>query len=188
MKVLIIDFDDSFTYNIFSELFKRGVESEVISYQEILKNQNRLTPYQRIILGPGPGHPRDYQSFQRPLKKILQTPEVFTLGICLGHQLLWSFYGGEVRASQKPLHGQSVSWTIPSWDYFSPQILGKKVAVQRYNSLSCRGKIKAQEVKNIALHEGEVFAVQYHRAISFQFHPESLGTNYPEFYFNPFLL
>ena len=59
-KIQIIDFNDSFTQNIRSELHIHGLSSDVVNCNmldsDFLTNDRGV-----IILGPGPGHPDDYQ-------------------------------------------------------------------------------------------------------------------------------
>ena len=69
-KVIIIDFFDSFTYNIASQLNQFGLKAKVISYDRLNTIDRYLNAKgNAIIYGPGPGHPDDY-----PIaKKLFET-------------------------------------------------------------------------------------------------------------------
>ena len=109
--VFILDFEDSFTYNIASEMEKVGFCTEVIGFSAIkdfLARVSRSNEYRRVLVyGPGPGSPDDYRDLCPLIRPLLQDKNIFHLGICLGHQLLWAAKEN-IRsiASKRPMHGQ----------------------------------------------------------------------------------
>ena len=73
MNVTICDFEDSFTYNIFSELNRIGVDSNVVSFsgiKEFLQKMMNTKDRHVIILGPGPGHPSEYLFLQETILNL----------------------------------------------------------------------------------------------------------------------
>jgi len=87
------------------------------------------------------------------------------MGICLGHQMLGLIDKKMVSKAQEQIHGQTI---FIEFD-------GQERAVQRYNSL--------------AVYEDgtEVSIRRFERGISYQFHPESVGTDSNSLYFRELL-
>ncbi|RLA64156.1 MAG: hypothetical protein DRQ88_11465 [Epsilonproteobacteria bacterium] len=181
-KVLIFDFNDSFTYNVACELYQLGIKTEVIAKENILETLEKVVADLKkcvLIYGPGPGHPDDYAELFPLMMRGLEHPNIFNFGICLGHQLLWRARGLKVIPSKFPIHGQEFKFNIPHWEEFEENLWGKKVDVQRYNSLV----VESSDEQTFSFHQGEVMASRFDRGISFQFHPESVGTENPAIFF-----
>ena len=90
------------------------------------------------------------------------------MGICLGHQILALIDGLFVRRSMRPMHGQQVKI-----DFNNQNIL-----VQRYNSLAVYVSEK---------NDNEILIRNWDRGISYQFHPESIGTERSPLFFKDLL-
>jgi anthranilate/para-aminobenzoate synthase component II len=162
-KIYIVDFDDSFTYNIASELFPLISKIEVINYKDFFSNDSLLLLIENnnypfaIILGPGPGTPIQYQKYFSLIKKFKKNKNIFLMGICLGHQIFSLIDGLIIKSSKNPKHGIQEDISFDD----------KIVKVQRYNSLA------VYETKT-SLKEIQIRT--WDRGISYQFHPESIGT------------
>ena len=167
MQAIVVDFEDSFTYNIVQHLYLAGITYQVIPWRDYGKFTSEDFPPSLIVLGPGPGVASDYQ--------IALPAQHFYLGICLGHQLLGLAHGFELY-QHHPLHGQAVEVVIPHWNCFAPAHRGERARVQRYNSWSLRGKGRG-EISNCGMF------LRGHNFLSYQFHPESLATSHPERFF-----
>lgn len=183
--VIILDFFDSFTYNIANEVSKLGPSVRVVQNSlKIWQKIETLNKRKVIILGPGPGHPDDYQIFFPLIKKSFKNINLNFLGICLGHQLIWRIKGEQVLKSQNPIHGRAVPFKIPPWEeFFKKKDWGFETLVQRYNSLTVIPSVKNK--KNFSMAGGEVMAGRFERGLTYQFHPESVGTTNPEIFFEP---
>ena len=86
MKVLLIDNYDSFTYNLYHYLssLKCKVEvyrNDIIGIQKIKKKN-----YKKIVISPGPGHPKQAGNCLKIVKYFYRTIPI--LGVCLGHQII----------------------------------------------------------------------------------------------------
>lgn len=168
-KIIIIDFEDSFTYNIASVLFPLNSSVKVISHQDffIFKMRELLESKEKhaVILGPGPGHPDAYQKYFAQIEVLRSLPQFYVMGVCLGHQMLGLIDGKLVEKAQEQIHGQTI---FIEFD-------GVERPVQRYNSL--------------AVYENglEVNIRRFERGISYQFHPESVGTDSNSLYFKELL-
>ncbi|MBT7766477.1 MAG: hypothetical protein HN730_04930 [Bdellovibrionales bacterium] len=207
LHVRLIDFYDSFTHNIVSELHHLEIKCQVIpidrwhllwsqgAYSQ-LGHENRR---EVIIWGPGPGHPDDYLSkynIVEMVDSLSQRKNIFQLGICLGHQLIWRAFGVRSLKSDTPLHGGKVELKLPLWCDRSLKGTSQKIWVQRYNSLnlSYEDYTKLRDNQElVAKHgdlklyfqSGECLLGKFCRGITYQFHPESVGTSYRSLFFRP---
>lgn len=173
IKATLIDFEDSFTYNLVQELLVAGFNVEVINWKDFEANPSEGL----LVLGPGPGHPSDYQSIFPLLKSWLSDKKPF-FGVCLGHQIFWLLQNEEVVRSKLPLHGQKIKLNLTSeWREWL-QISGE-VYVQRYNSLAVLSQASTRNpyVKNF-IQDDEILITRSESVITYQFHPESIGTTY----------
>ena len=185
-KISLIDFNDSFSHNILSCLYEMNLGCDLVNYKNI---DHSLTSHNVniIILGPGPGHPRDYNFLLAPwLKKWLSNSSVHILGICLGHQIILDFLGFKLYKRISPSHGISKKILIPEWnDYFNLSEQSQIIKVQEYNSLFVR---PSKSHSNISVDyisiDDEIVMAKNDRFISYQFHPESIGTENSDLFFN----
>jgi anthranilate/para-aminobenzoate synthase component II len=173
-KIYIIDFEDSFTYNIATELYAEEKRIEIISHLDFFSEDffsiffNNIVKPTAVILGPGPGSPEEYRHYFSKIIELKYGPSLFLMGICLGHQLLGLIDGLSVRSSFKPIHGEQIKIN------FKNQI----IQVQRYNSLALFESRNSSE---------EIQIRQWERGVSYQFHPESIGTEKKSLFFKDLL-
>lgn len=164
-KIIIIDFEDSFTYNIASVLYPFEKSITVISHYDFFDSHlhRYLNSQERhaLILGPGPGHPNEHHKYFVQIAKFRKLKNFYIMGICLGHQILGAIDGIEVVKAQEQIHGQTIQ----------VKFFNKKRSVQRYNSLA------------LSRNGAEVNMRRFKRGISYQFHPESVGTDSGPLYF-----
>ena len=179
-KALLVDFEDSFTFNVVQELTEIGLRVKVIPWTEF----KSVSEHELLVLGPGPGHPDEYQQifdvirdWQAASKKIF--------GICLGHQILWRLKGFQVVQSAFPLHGQKILLNL-SEDWQEWLNLPAEIWVQRYNSLAVLDGEAEVGVEKL-VERGEIVMSRSSSFISYQFHPESVGTKCRESFFRPIL-
>lgn len=167
MKITLIDFDDSFTYNIVGELKQIGLSCEVVHWTELSLTHE----FDLLILGPGPGHPHDYTPVFPVLREFLKSKKV--LGICLGHQLIWNLQDALVTRSKEPVHGERIRLVLNSfWKNF---FNAEELMVMRYNSLAVLEHSIISDAKLLSI-DNEVMMSCQDRIVGLQFHPESLGT------------
>lgn len=178
MKATFIDFEDSFSFNVVQELVKTGFDVTVLHWKDYEKNPDEGL----LVLGPGPGHPDDYQQMFSLVKEWLDLKKPF-FGVCLGHQIFWRLQHEEVIRSKEPLHGQKIKLELNdefrSW-------LGIKgdVYVQRYNSLTVLGQaaLRNPYLTNY-IQNDEILITRSPSVITYQFHPESIGTTFRKEFF-----
>jgi len=170
IKIYIIDFEDSFTFNIASELYLYEKSILVVSHADFFLEKNFLnflfeqTQPAAIILGPGPGNPEEFRDYFFKIEELKKRKNIFIMGICLGHQILALIDGYIVKSSARPIHGGQVKINFED----------KNIIVQRYNSLAVYDK------KNNSI---EIQIRQWDRGVSYQFHPESIGTDNRHLFF-----
>ena len=103
--ILLIDNYDSFVFNVAQYLQElteeevKTVRNDAITWEEI----TALNP-SRIVLSPGPKHPKDSGICLEILQKNTTIP---VLGICLGHQAFGLVNGAEIKRMEVPLHGKT---------------------------------------------------------------------------------
>jgi anthranilate synthase/indole-3-glycerol phosphate synthase/phosphoribosylanthranilate isomerase len=99
MPTLIIDNYDSFTWNIYADVAVMGGEPIVFRNDEItIKRIDEMISsgeVDRIIISPGPGHPRTDSGISREVIKW-GMGRVPLLGICMGLECLVDVLGGDV--------------------------------------------------------------------------------------------
>ena len=177
MKVLVIDNYDSFVYNLVQYIGEFGPETFVYRNDQVtLQQVQKLNP-DRIVLSPGPGNPEDARFFG-VCKGILQqvSPQVPTLGVCLGHQGIISTFGGKVVSAKRLMHGKTSQIKHDGKRLFKD--VQNPFTATRYHSLAGdKGSIPAcLEVTAVSVDDGEVMGVRHteYPIEGIQFHPESI--------------
>ena len=105
-QVLFVDNFDSFTYNLV-EYVSEHADTEVVKNTASLDDVRAADP-DAIVVSPGPGHPkndRDVGVTNDVLTEL--SPEVPTLGVCLGLEAAVYAYGGSVGRAPEPIHGKA---------------------------------------------------------------------------------
>jgi anthranilate synthase component 2 len=174
MKIAIIDNYDSFTYNLSHMVKEAGAEVTVFRNDQFeLKN---LEAFDKIILSPGPGIPRE-------AGLLLQVIDCYAgrrpiLGVCLGHQAIGEAFGARLENLSNVFHGVATPCHILT-DAPIFQGLEATISVGRYHSwvVSREGFPDCLEI--IAESEEHQIMALRHRQYpiyGIQFHPESVLT------------
>jgi anthranilate/para-aminobenzoate synthase component II len=177
--LVIIDFEDSFIYNIVSEFLKIDCPVCLIHWRhlpQILERQILRPEKQQILLGPGPGHPEDYDFLRESLMKWLRQDGAVS-GICMGHQLLCTWLGLPLEASRFPSHGESHLISVPRF-WQKKCHIPAKIKVQRYNSLAVLPPPLVKDEMQLWVEKNEVIGLSWKKVMSYQFHPESVATSH----------
>lgn len=194
--ILLIDNYDSFSYNLVqyigtiqknkSKSNIEGYETDYLKQHDIkvvrndelsVKEIEDMSP-EYIILSPGPGRPDRAGICEELLRDYTGNAKI--LGVCLGHQAIVEAFGGKVIYAKELMHGKQ---SVVTLDKNAPVFAGipENVKVARYHSLAGDKDSLPECLKVIASTEdGEIMAVKHiDRPIyGFQFHPESVLTEY----------
>jgi len=178
MTTVIIDNYDSFTWNLVQLVGALGGRPVVYRNDAIdLEGVRALRP-SRVIFSPGPGHPAQPERVG-VCRAILDElgRDVPILGVCLGHQLIVSAYGGSVIRAPEVMHGKT--------SYVHHEGVGilaglpRPFEAMRYHSLVADpARIPACLEVTARCKDGTVMAVRHRQypVHGVQFHPESIGT------------
>lgn len=175
MKILLVDFYDSFTYNLAHYLEPLCDEVDVIRDNELVLNN--ISKYDKIILSPGPGLPENTKS----LNKILEmfSGKIPILGVCLGMQGIVQFLGGRLAQKKSILHGKPVQLKVKKKIILFNDI-PDSFTVGLYHSWEV--EIPKKQISLITAYDefGVIMAIENPELKLFgvQFHPESILTEY----------
>ncbi|EGQ4077624.1 aminodeoxychorismate/anthranilate synthase component II [Staphylococcus pseudintermedius] len=176
--IVMIDNKDSFTYNIVDYVeYERQqpvtvIDVEAVSIEKLKEMQPTV-----LIISPGPGAPEDYPILFEVVKAFEHTTPI--LGVCLGFQLLVTYYGGKIIHAPRPVHGHTTRISHDQSPLF--QGLPEQFEVMRYHSLMADPMTIAKPLVVSAQNEqGIVMAVRHmSRPIDgVQYHPESILSEY----------
>lgn len=104
MKILILDNYDSFTYNLYylvKQIVSEDTQIDVFRNDAISIDQ--LNIYDKIILSPGPGIPKEAGILISLIKTY--APSKSILGVCLGEQAIAEAFGGQLMNLPDGCHG-----------------------------------------------------------------------------------
>ncbi len=188
MKIIIIDNYDSFTFNLYQyagEILQNRMASftlDVVRNDELSLDEIADRKYDRIVISPGPGDPKDIEYFGVCSKVILElgrkTP---VLGVCLGMQGIAHYFGGKVVRAKIPKHGKTDRISHDGKGVFSG--LPQQIEIMRYHSLIVDDESlpdffeKSARVESKE-NDGELMGIRHKKypIEGIQFHPESFAT------------
>jgi anthranilate synthase component 2 len=176
-RVLFVDNFDSFTYNLV-EYVSQHADTEVVRNTASLADV-RAHDLDAVVLSPGPGHPANDRDVGVTLDVLREvSPEVPTLGVCLGLEAAVYAYGGTVGHAPEPIHGKAFPVEHDGRGVFEG--LDSPLQGGRYHSLVATAIPDCFEVTARTEADGEdlVMGVR-HREYpieAVQFHPESVLT------------
>jgi len=180
MRCLIIDNYDSFTWNLadyVAQVF--GSEPLVIrndqyTWREILARES----FGCIVISPGPGtvtNPNDVHIS----KDALEQTDIPVLGVCLGHQGLAYFLGGEIKHAPVPFHGR-ISTIHHDGSRLFDGLPPSFDAVRYHSLIVCPESLPDQLIVTARTECGLIMGLRHvsHPKWGVQFHPESILTSH----------
>ena len=180
MKILVFDNYDSFTYNLV-HLLEKIIHDKVTVVRNDEVALEDIAQYDKIILSPGPGIPKEAGLLLPLIKQYAATKSI--LGVCLGHQAIGEAFGGTLTNLTTVYHGVALpikidqSRRITSNDLFTD--LPATLEVGRYHSWVVNKDGLPEELEIIAEDDnGYIMALQHkvYDVKGVQFHPESVLT------------
>ena len=174
MRLLILDNYDSFTYNLV-HLVEQFDDIEVTVKRNDEIPLEDVQNYDRILLSPGPGLPKDAGIMMDLIKTYSNTKNI--LGICLGHQAIAEYFGGKLINLPRPSHGVAIETiVIDSMDSLF-QNIPNRFMTGRYHSWAADIMTFPDCLKITSIdHQGTIMSLR-HRELEvkgIQFHPESI--------------
>ncbi|AVM52038.1 anthranilate synthase component 2 [Bacteroides zoogleoformans] len=192
MKIVIIDNYDSFTYNLAHLVKELGTETYVLRNDRFRLEE--LQPYDKIILSPGPGLPREAGLLPDVIRTYAGQKPI--LGVCLGEQAIGEAFGAKLINLSNVFHGVQTEIAVrgedapeenssfithrslPAPDYLFNG-LPSTIFVGRYHSWVVHTEDFPQELAVTAISpEGQIMALKHRKydVRGIQFHPESVLT------------
>ena len=177
-NILLIDNNDSFTYNIIDLLKKQQCGNlAVIRSGELSIDQ--LKTYSHLIISPGPGLPTDFPVLKEVIGYAVHKG-VPLLGICLGHQAICQYFGGELIQLKEVIHGRQSTTSV----YQSGRLhedLPESAVVGRYHSWAIDKSTLPDEIQVTGVASDRCLMSVQHRYLpvfGVQYHPESFLTSH----------
>lgn len=175
-RALVLDAEDAFTSMLAYQLRSLGLEVEVRDVRDDSLLAEDLRDHDLVVLGPGPGDPRDVADPKmarlRQLLLRVRGDGLPLLAVCLGHQVLCSCLGLDVLRLDIPDQGAQRE----------VELFGSKRRLGFYNTFVVTSPVDRLRVCGTDLEVDRDPATGHVRALrgpgirSVQFHPESILT------------
>ena len=180
--LLVLDNYDSFTFNLVQYLGELAGDYPLASELRVERNDalsleqiRELNPA-AILISPGPGDPDQSGVCLEVLREL--SPNIPTLGVCLGHQSLAQVYGGTVVRAKQLMHGKTSPVFHGNQGVFEG--LANPLTATRYHSLIAERASLPDCLEITAWLDDETVMGLRHRDYphlqGVQFHPESVLT------------
>lgn len=173
MKVLLVDFYDSFTFVIADYIKALNVDLEVVKDKEIKLEE--LDTFDTIVFSPGPGLPQETRSLNPILLKYARSKKI--LGICLGMQGIGQHFGATLYNLEKVMHGKAIEINLLNKNWLF-EGLPDNINVGLYHSWAISIP-EASDLEVTAVTKSGIIMAVEHKAFKIaavQFHPESVMT------------
>lgn len=185
--LLMIDNYDSFVYNLVR--YFKELDEDIVVYRndaitlDIIKEKK----FSGIILSPGPKAPKDSGLCLDIIHNL--KGKIPILGICLGHQCIGAYFGGEIIKGREPVHGK-----LSYIEHYGEGIfkdIKSPLRVTRYHSLVISKMDLPKDIKVTAeTEDGVIMGIAHTKypIYGVQFHPEAELTEEGHKILNNFVL
>ena len=174
-RVVVIDNYDSFVYNLVQYLGELGADPTVFRPDETsVEGIEDLAP-DALVISPGPGRPEDAKLSLAAIERFAGRWPI--LGVCLGHQCIGQFYGGDVVRAPSVVHGKTSLIHHRGQGVLAG--LADPFEATRYHSLLVDRDTLPPELEITAETDDGLIMGLRHRELAVegvQFHPESILT------------
>ncbi|WP_119420020.1 anthranilate synthase component I [Desertibaculum subflavum] len=175
MRLLLIDYEDSFVHMLGDCFRRQGAEVVTIrhNHAEAALEQD----WSMVVLSPGPGNPTDFAIPAMIAKIRARNLPIF--GVCLGLQGLVEHYGGTLGQLDIPRHGKPSGIEVVEGETRLFTDLPARFTAGRYHSLyAVPEKLPAAFRVTARSDDGVIMAIEHasEPVAAVQFHPESIMT------------
>ena len=174
VRLLLVDFKDSFTFNLYHILESLGAEIEVVE-DGILFTEELILSYDGIVLSPGPGLPEEKKSMMAVIEMAAGKRPL--LGVCLGMQGIARHYNLPLYNLNQVKHGVVAEVNV---EYVSELLenMPAKFTAGLYHSWAVDVENQEQLTCIARSEHGVAVAIENssERIYGIQFHPESVLT------------
>ncbi len=181
MNILFINNYDSFVYNLVNYFCQLAPNAYIVVEDNNI-SLNKVKHYHpdKIIISPGPGHPKYDSGTVIPIIREYHN-KIPILGICLGQQAMVEAFGENPDeeyvelAKVGPMHGKESKVFHDQETIFRD--IPNPLKVVRYHSLAAKGDILPKVLKiSATADDGTIMAVRHKKypVEGVQFHPESI--------------
>jgi anthranilate synthase component 2 len=173
--ILVIDNYDSFTWNLVHYLMEMDAKVEVVRNDAMSAAQAIATGAQGFLISPGPCTPNE-AGISLDLVGAAADAGVPLLGVCLGHQSIGQYFGGQVVRGGL-MHGKTSPVTHDGSGLFAG--LPSPFTATRYHSLVVEN-VPESLVINATSDDAHAMGFR-HVSLPIhgvQFHPESIATEH----------
>jgi anthranilate synthase component 2 len=177
MKILVFDNYDSFTYNLV-HLVEKILHQKIDVYRNDQISLDKVNEYDKIILSPGPGLPREAGLLLPLIRQYASSKSI--LGVCLGHQAIAEAFEGKLINLSTVYHGVATPVTL--FNDKQPELfagLSATIEVGRYHSWIVGDDGFPEQLEVTARDENNYIMALKHKQYDVQgvqFHPESVLT------------
>jgi anthranilate synthase/aminodeoxychorismate synthase-like glutamine amidotransferase len=174
-RILLIDNYDSFTYNLVQAFLMLDAEVLVYRNDAITVTDARKLAATHLVISPGPGRPQDAGISLSMINAF--AGEIPLLGVCLGHQCMVEYFGGEIVSAAKLMHGKTSLIHHDGKGIYTG--LPDPLEVGRYHSLAAaRDRVPKVLKVTAKTDDGEIMGVRHEAIVAegVQYHPESVLT------------
>ena len=152
------------------------IEVDVVFNDQL--NTVNIDSYDKIVLSPGPGLPKDAGQMFSVIEKYAKTKPI--LGVCLGFQALVEFFGGDIYNMETVKHGVAV---ISTFDINSRLFknTANQFKVGLYHSWAANMQNFPNTLQITGTSQNNIIMAFEHKKLPIagvQFHPESILTEH----------
>lgn len=176
MKIFILDNYDSFTYNLVHII--EQFATKVIVKRNNECNISEIKYFDKIILSPGPGLPSEAPIIHEIINKYKESKSI--LGVCLGHQSIAEYFGGNIINMLEVNHGREFETKILKSDYIFKNV-PETFYSGRYHSWVVNKKDFPNSLEITSIDsKNQIMSLRHENydIRGVQFHPESIMTKY----------
>lgn len=173
LQIAVIDNRDSFVFNLVRYLEELGATCTVFDNST---KADALADFDGVMISPGPGNPESAGNSLAIIDWAFKNLKPL-LGVCLGHQAIAEYFGGEVARASHLIHGETSDVSHDGQGIFIG--IPTPFRATRYHSLSVR-EMPDPLITTARSDDGEIMGLMHESAPihGVQFHPESILTEH----------